>query len=96
MEVLTFQSNAVIRFGNGGEWHLPSVKQDRGHYEKGVGQEAEDHLDHGGASPTQRLSYTFTVLKWMNLKLSILMPHLQCPNFSCVAPGWGSGQGAEP
>lgn len=96
MEVLTFQSNAILRFGNGGEWHLPSVKQDRGHYERGVGKEAGDHLNHRGPPPAQQLSYIFMVLKWMTLKLSILTPHLQRPIFSCVAPEWGTGQGAEP
>lgn len=74
----------------------PSVKQDRGHYERGVGKEAEDHLNHRGPPPAQQLSYIFMVLKWMTLKLSILMPHLQCPIFGYVAPGWEAGKGAEP
>lgn len=89
MEVLTFQSNAVIRFGNGGEWYLPSVKQDRGYYEKGAGKEAENHLDHGGPPLAQQLSYTFMVLKWMTLKLSILMP-FPMPSFQLCSPWVGS------
>ena len=89
MEVLTFQSNAVIRFGNGGEWHLPSVKQDRGHYEKGVGQEAEDHLDHGGAS-----SGTVVVPHIYGLKvdeLKALHPHATSPmpKFQLCSPWVG-------